>query len=192
MERIYITKKELQKIEKSLSLLRHIERYGLIRQFLYGTVLDCACGVGYGTYLCSQNPDVSRIIGIDIDEGAIKWAKKHFNSEKIEFEKCSIEDFSDSNIDILVSLETLEHLANPKILVSLVERCNVKEILISFPTKKTTHYNKFHYHDLTRQDVHDLFKNFVEIQAFDQANEFLLLHLIRQEKKGTMRTRYKP
>ena len=172
-------------------LLRHIERYGLIRQFLYGTVLDCACGVGYGTYLCSQNPDVEMMIGIDIDEGAIGWAKKCFGSDKIIFEKCTIEDFSNPNIDILVSLETIEHLTDPRILVSLAERCNVKEILMSFPTKKTTHYNKFHYYDLTRQDIHDLFHKFVEIQSFNQANEFLILHLIRKEKQGTSKKRYK-
>jgi 2-polyprenyl-3-methyl-5-hydroxy-6-metoxy-1,4-benzoquinol methylase len=192
MERIYITKDDLQQIEKNLMLLRHIERYGLIRQFLYGTVLDCACGVGYGTYLCSQNPDVEMMIGIDIDKGAIDWAKKSFGSDKIIFEKCAIEDFYNPNIDILVSLETIEHLNDPGILVGLADRCNVKEILISFPTKKTTHYNKFHYYDLTRQDILDLFENFAETQIFDQANEFLILHLIRQKKKSTPKKRYKP
>jgi 2-polyprenyl-3-methyl-5-hydroxy-6-metoxy-1,4-benzoquinol methylase len=190
MERIYINKEELQKIETHLSLLRHIERYGLIRQFLYGKVLDCACGVGYGTYLCSQNPDVDSIIGIDIDNDAIAWAHKHFSAANITFINSSIEDFCTSKIDVLVSLETIEHLENPMILSELANRCNINEILVSFPTKKTTHYNKHHFYDLTKQEVLYIFENYVLINQFVQANEFLLLHLMQRKEKGSSRKRY--
>ena len=55
MERIYISKKELDEYERKIRIQKHLDRYFLIRQFCYGTVIDCACGVGYGTHIIQTN-----------------------------------------------------------------------------------------------------------------------------------------
>ena len=72
-ERSYLTKNELTKIEREMRFRRHLDRYFKIRQFCYGTVIDAACGCGYGSYIISQNPDVQYVLGVDIDPEAIQY-----------------------------------------------------------------------------------------------------------------------
>ena len=61
MERIVIDKANIDSIEEDIIIRRGIERYMYVRQFVYGNVLDIACGEGYGSYLMSKNPDVLKI-----------------------------------------------------------------------------------------------------------------------------------
>ena len=51
MERIVIDKANIDSIEEDIIIRRGIERYMYVRQFVYGNVLDIACGEGYGSYL---------------------------------------------------------------------------------------------------------------------------------------------
>src|SRR4051812_16279353 len=43
-ERIGMTRSELETIEHDILRRRHVERYAIVRQFVYGRVVDCACG----------------------------------------------------------------------------------------------------------------------------------------------------
>lgn len=157
-ERIYINKDELGMIEGQLSLEAHVKRYAFIRQYAHGKVLDCACGCGYGTYMLSNNPDVKEITGVDISIDAINHANENFKNDKINF-ICS--DLKDVNIEAnqLISLETIEHLKQPIELIDMAFRNNISEIILCYPTKKSTHYNKFHYHDFNFSDIKDILKN---------------------------------
>ena len=59
-QRIYLNRETVDSLEDQILISRHLERYALVRQFLYGKVLDIACGVGYGSYLLAKNPDVKQ------------------------------------------------------------------------------------------------------------------------------------
>ncbi|MBQ5666857.1 MAG: class I SAM-dependent methyltransferase, partial [Oscillospiraceae bacterium] len=85
MERIIIDKKNIDELEEDIIIRRGLERYMYARQFVYGDVLDIACGVGYGSYLMSKNPDVKSITGYDRSEKAIDQAKNNFCTEKTMF-----------------------------------------------------------------------------------------------------------
>ena len=155
---------------------------------MFGRVLDAACGVGYGSYLLAKNPDVTYINGVDCDSESIEFANENFKSEKISFECSKIEDIK-GNYDVLVSLETIEHLEEPKALAGLAQRCNIKEILVSFPVKKTTHYNKYHLWDLDAYDVKYVFSNYECINEIMNGDS-MIMHFIRREKKGYPAKRY--
>lgn len=157
-ERQFISKENLSSVEKDMIVGNHIKRYSLIRRFCYGKVLDLACGCGYGSYLVAGNPDVTSVTGVDIDQGSISWAQKEYSTPKNEFVLASSENISDQ-FDTLVCIETIEHIKDTSTIPNLVERCNINNLIISFPDKKTTHYNKFHMHDFVRQDIIDLFPN---------------------------------
>lgn len=159
MERIIIDKVSIDEMEEDIIIRRGLERYMYARQFVYGNVLDIASGVGYGSYLLSKNPDVKSVKGFDQSEKAINHANEYFASEKVSFCLGTPTTINES-FDFLVCLETIEHLPDPTILNDMVERCNIKEIVISFPNKKTTHYNKYHLWDINEQDVINLFKNY--------------------------------
>ena len=176
-ERINITKSTVDGIESRILFERHIERYCLARKYLYGNVCDVACGVGYGAYLCSKNPDVMSIRGFDIDELAIREANDNFNENKVSFYKEVIDNIH-GDFDMLISLETIEHLDNPESLFNMVERCKIHEIILSFPNKKTTHYNRWHLWDIRSEDIKNIFYNFYVLDDFDFYDS-KFMHLVR-------------
>jgi SAM-dependent methyltransferase len=178
-ERIRLSRNEADSLEQEINLRRHIERYAMARQFLFGRVLDASCGVGYGTYLCQKNPDVAAIVGLDCDPGAVEWAKANFATAKASFVQADIERFEAGRFDCLLSLETIEHLDDPRALAALAERCGVAEVVVSFPLKKTTHYNRFHRWDLTSQDIEHIFDRFTRATLVDQNSDYIMMRLVR-------------
>tara|TARA_R110000823_G_scaffold241590_1_gene366253 strand:+ start:545 stop:1120 length:576 start_codon:yes stop_codon:yes gene_type:complete len=179
-ERIYFNKSTLKDIEFDILNRRHIERYALIRQYLYGDVLDVSCGSGYGSYLVSNNPDINSVLGLDISKEGIDWAKDNFETEKVKFLQKRIEDHT-SKADVLVSIETIEHLENPHILNDLAERCQVDQIIVSYPSKKTTHYNSFHFSDFIDDEIIRIFSNFKVVDVIDLHRECRILKLQRYD-----------
>ncbi len=101
VERIYLKKDEFIEHERTIQIHEHMKRYGALRRFCYGHVLDFACGCGYGSYLISGNPAVTKVTGVDIDREAIVWAQNEFKSSKIEFVQADITKIKDS-FDTLV------------------------------------------------------------------------------------------
>jgi ubiquinone/menaquinone biosynthesis C-methylase UbiE len=192
LERIEVSRHEAESIERDILIRRHIERYAIVRQFAYGRTLDCACGVGYGTHLLAKNTDVTKIYGLDSNSESIAHARREFSSDKIEFINGDIADVIIPDIDFLVSIETIEHLPDPRVLNELSKRCNVQEIMVTFPSKKTTHYNKHHYWDLTVQDVVDIFADdFVMINNFSYTFDTQFVHLARLKRSGARPRRFK-
>lgn len=184
MERIIIDKEAIDAVEEDIIIRRGIERYMYVRQFVYGNVLDAACGVGYGSYLMSKNPDVKKITAVDKSKDAIHSAKENFVKENVEFIylENGIQEV-EGNFDVLVSLETIEHLPDPKVLRDMAERCGIQEIIISFPRKKTTHYNKYHLWDYTREDVLRIFESY-ECYKFYDIHDSTIMNLIHIERNG--------
>ncbi len=156
MERIIIDREEIDAIEEDIIIRRGIERYMYVRQFVHGNILDLACGAGYGSYLMSKNPDVTSITAVDQSRKAIANAKENFSKNNIEFISGSPETVN-GQFDILVCLETIEHLPDPAILKQMADRLEIPEIIISFPRKKTTHYNPYHLWDFKKEDIRRLF-----------------------------------
>lgn len=193
VERIGMTRSELETIEHDILRRRHVERYAIVRQFVYGRIVDCACGVGYGTWLLAKNPDVTRAFGIDIDGEAIAAAQAEFTSPKIEFRQGDLASTKLDAIDVLVSLETIEHLPDPADLLRFAQNASVREIVVSFPSKKTTHYNPHHLWDLTTSDIVDIFAaSYVPIRTFDYTFDTTFVHLAALDRKGAPPKRYSP
>lgn len=177
-----MTSDRLMSLEKSFIQMEHFKRYASVRRFCYGQVLDFACGTGYGSFIISAADDIEKVLGVDFDAEAIDLANKEFKKEKIEF-ICSSAEKVNKKFDTLVCLETIEHIKDETTVPKLVERCKIDNIIISFPDKKTTHYNKHHCHDFVRQDIINLFPNHVvyhQIKSFDS----LIVLLIRLPAKA--------
>jgi len=107
--RKHILRKDVQMIISPITV-RHIERYRLAGNYLKPgiRVLDAACGSGYGSLYLG---DVD-YTGIDNDAGVIQYASRNYAGK---FKNCSIHDIQDlGNFDAIVSMETLEHLDDPK------------------------------------------------------------------------------
>jgi hypothetical protein len=79
-----------------------------------------------------------------------------------------------------VCLETIEHIKEQFIIPGLAERLGIKRLFISFPSKKTTHYNKFHFYDYNTQQICDMFPNYELVDEIELHREVKILNFIRK------------
>jgi len=95
----------------------HLERYRFASRFVEGrVVLDVACGVGYGAPIL-HGAGARRYIGVDISPEAIGVAEERYRcSPGVSFrvgDACRLSGIGDASIDVAISFETIEHLAEP-------------------------------------------------------------------------------
>ncbi len=122
----------------------HIERYEYAASVLGGKkVLDCACGMGYGTHILSVTCDAT---GFDIDPEAIALAKLKYPTGDYRIGDITLEPLD--GFDALVSFETLEHLDSPFGLLNRLP-ANITEIVVSAPIRPTVGWNPWHRSDFT-------------------------------------------
>jgi len=86
------------------------ERYHFCNRYIKGkNVLDIPCGVGWGTSLLKG----ATIIGIDISNEAIDYAKRHYENKNIKFYSGLMQSIplEDDSIDVILCLEGFEHVS---------------------------------------------------------------------------------
>ena len=95
----------------------HLSRYAVLAPFVAGKrVLDIACGEGYGSWFLKEW-GAAEVVGVDISEDAITAAQKNFGRDGVRYlvgDACKAQEFLDhASFDIIVSFETVEHVADP-------------------------------------------------------------------------------
>jgi ubiquinone/menaquinone biosynthesis C-methylase UbiE len=96
----------------------HMVRYSLAADWVRpgDTVLDCACGLGYGSAILAARSSGARFIGVDVDQGAVAYASDQFGDrygiEYVAARGTDLRFLDDSSVDIIVSFETIEHVEN--------------------------------------------------------------------------------
>lgn len=140
----------------------HLARYDFAASFVNGgRVLDCACGVGYGSARLAQMADGQPSVrGVDIDADAIAYADQVYASECVSFTCYDGAKFDDEPFDSIVSFETIEHVPDPDALVGNLARLLKPEgvLLASVPITPSVDVNPFHLHDFTKASFLSLFR----------------------------------
>jgi len=116
LERILPDELSTNEATGSETLRLHLERYQFAKQNLVpGTLLDLACGVGYGTALMSEDPGITRAVGVDISAAAVEYATRRYHCERVSY-VCSeaLEFQPGEQFNNVVSLETIEHVDDPE------------------------------------------------------------------------------
>ncbi|RIL05895.1 MAG: class I SAM-dependent methyltransferase [Proteobacteria bacterium] len=136
------------------TLALHVERYAwAARAARPGRVLDCACGVGYGTrILLERNRALGPAVGVDVSPDAVAHANAHYADARTRFVACDALAFEDAGgFDTIVSLETIEHVESPeRLLAKLVSLLRPGGVLIgSVPITPSVDLNPHHRHDFT-------------------------------------------
>lgn len=104
----------------------HVARYmtaaALVRP--YDVVVDCACGLGYGSQLIAAATPAARVIGIDSSPYAIDYASAMFVTDGLEYREGDACDlpFADGSVDLAITMETVEHLERPGHFLSEIAR----------------------------------------------------------------------
>ena len=167
-----ISEMALEQPEKRL----HVERYEYAANALRGKrMLDCACGMGYGTAILGATAH-----GVDIDPEAIGLAQQSYPGGSYavgDLYAVPLDGF-----DALVSFETLEHLDRP---AEIIDRLppTVSDIVASVPIRPTVGWNPWHRSDFTK----DTFRELIQSGGFriihelpqmwvDGADLYLMVH----------------
>ncbi len=164
------------KLDKELEI-EHYQRYLSIKELVRNKeVADIACGEGYGSYILSQK--AKRVIGIDIDKKSIDHAQKKYKQKNIIFIKSPAQNIplKPKSIDMIVSFETIEHLAENDQKTFLQEICRILksggQLIMSTPDTKLyskhikNYKNEFHLKEFTRNEFYKFLKKYFKFVKF--------------------------
>jgi 2-polyprenyl-3-methyl-5-hydroxy-6-metoxy-1,4-benzoquinol methylase len=159
----------------------HCARYLLARGFIKKgeTVIDAACGHGYGSYLLSEVAD--KVYSFDYQD----VFNSEWNKENIEFNQENVEEIKAfPECDAFVSIETIEHLYNPELFLDKVTKATKRVIVMSSPNKPTVGLTEFHHTDVLLANFEKYMAKYSEwilYHTFIQGYTWLAIYL----KKGT-------
>ena len=140
----------------------HWHRYHFVAPLVAGReVLDIACGEGYGSALIARH--AARVTGADIAPAAIAHARTRYAARpNLDFREadCAALPFADASFDVVVSFETLEHIAPQDAFLDEVRRVLRPGgfVVLSCPNKaeysdQRDHVNEFHVRELYRDEL---------------------------------------
>ncbi|PIN85956.1 hypothetical protein COV19_07100 [Candidatus Woesearchaeota archaeon CG10_big_fil_rev_8_21_14_0_10_44_13] len=101
-------------------------------------VLDIACGCGYGSNILSKK--AFQVYAVDMDHDTIKRNKKLYRSKNLHFicSEATQTKLAKGSFDVIVSLETIEHINNYGLFLKEVYKLLKKGgvMILSTPNKK--------------------------------------------------------
>ena len=188
-----ITKKEVDKYIEKMKSMKFLERLNIVenkqilsgdqltfhyelaekfifnKNFVEGKLLDIACGTGYGSIRFSNKGFI--VYGADYDENQINENKKRFeNFHNLIFQKEDIMklSFEDNSFDIILSMETIEHVDPDKSLKEL-KRVLKKGgyLILSTPQNSTTEQciNPVHLYEYSLKEIKSIVSNYFQIET---------------------------
>src|SRR5438128_2065302 len=112
----------------------HMARYQLAAPYCQGKrVLDVACGEGYGAYALRQFGAAS-VEAVDNSPQAIANAEALFATSAVRFhlhDAASVDQlFPESRFDVIVCLETIEHLKAPERFLRAIKSLAAQDAVI--------------------------------------------------------------
>lgn len=135
-------------------------------------VLDVAAGDGYVAYEMAKKAGARKVIGLDNFKQAIESAKKRYQHPCLEFQLGQAEKMSltDNFFDLVVCLETIEHVKNHQMFLQEVKRTLKPDgiFIVSTPNKAATlrglivrkPLNPYHLTEFTKKRLAKLLKNY--------------------------------
>jgi len=143
-----------------------------VKEFLKGKeVLDMGCGSGYST---KEYVKVAKsIIGIDISEDAIEYAKYHYpeiNAEQMDMRTMNFE----RKFDVVVATEVLEHATKEdgiKTLERVMKFLKPDGMFVgTIPTEDDRDKNEDHKSFYTRDELDELLSKFFSKVSIEEMN----------------------
>jgi SAM-dependent methyltransferase len=139
----------------------HWHRYAVAVPLARGLrVLDAACGEGYGSGLLART--ARSVVGVDVDDQAIAHARERYGHANVSFLAGSVADLplEDGSVDLVVSFETIEHLAEQSRMLAEFRRVLAPggALILSSPNRPVYNEaggepNHFHVKELDRAEL---------------------------------------
>ena len=143
----------------------HWHRYLFVAELARGKrVLDAACGEGYGSAFIART--AGQVIGADLDPVSIAHAETRYRKiANLRFLAASVTSLplEDASVDLVVSFETIEHLAEQDAMLAEFRRVLTADgcLILSSPNRPVysdqQHYsNEYHVREMDRKELEDL------------------------------------
>lgn len=161
----------------------HVIRYQWACSYIKAgdRVLDAACGLGYGAHVIRNLTQAAKVVGVDGSEYAVDYATRSFASHAVDIEyrlgmlPDVLSSYEDGSFDVIISFETMEHVASPQLLLREFYRLLTPggRVIVSVPNDWSDETgedpNPFHLHvyDWSRLKS-ELSENFILEDAFAQ------------------------
>lgn len=142
----------------------HLKRYDFAARWCRGgAVLDAGCGVGYGSHFLGG---VAReVMGVDLSEEAIAYARERYGTETVEFRVMDLAalDLPDGGFDAVCAFEVIEHVPDAEAVLAELARVlrDGGTLVVSTPrVTRTTRNpaNPFHHVEYARADFEALLR----------------------------------
>ena len=156
------------------NIIHHIKRYTFILDHIRpGSVLECACGGGYGAAILSRLSQITQYHGLDLSSEAISTALAYNQDARFSFHASDIAEFTAESYQNVISLETIEHTPNPyRFIELLIDRMAPDgQLLLSLPAETWggSHLNPYHFSNWNRKRLMTFFEQYFEdISVFTQ------------------------
>ena len=154
--------------------LEHVHRYLQATQIVAGkSVLDIACGEGYGSLLLAAS--ATTVTGVDISEEVIAHARERYARDNLTFlvGDCSKMPVTDHSVDVVVSFETIEHHDQHEAMMREIKRVLRPDGCLMMSTPDRLHYsiepdtsNPFHVKELLEDEFKSLIRSHFRKAAF--------------------------
>lgn len=173
------------------TLQLHLARYHFAAGQLHGgRVLDLACGVGYGSVILAEVPGVELVVGGDISIQALRHARTHYHHPRVVF-GCGdgATWLRAGSFDGIVSLETIEHVAEPaRLLREFATLLRPGGVLVaSVPVTPSVDANPHHRSDFTTASLLTLGEqaDFVPRAMFRQVQPYSIFRILSRREERT-------
>ena len=153
--------------------VEHKQRYQWALEYCQDKrVLDVACGTGYGSVILAQR-GAAQVVGVDISiEAVASNGKRPPRLMLANSDACNL-PFGDGTFDVVVSFETVEHLASPELLLAEISRvlkpgglCICSSPNRDFlPSSGPKEPNPFHLSEMSFAEFNQLFGKYFEISG---------------------------
>lgn len=160
-----------------ISALHHLARYNwaieVLKLFPKRTVLDIACGAGYGAYLMALEHPQAQVIGADINEKALEFAKQNYCLPNLRFVPGDIQTWTNLSsfddlgmFEVITCFDTLEHIPHRELALKHLSSHLDDDGYLLFSTPCGSEYTNFtpdwHHHliEYSHYDVYDLMRRY--------------------------------
>lgn len=157
----------------------HQNRYEFAAKYASGRILDASCGSGYGSQILSVGG--KDVTGVDCSAEAIRWANKYFPGPKYICGRIE-ESPWEGTFDTVVSLETIEHVADPTPLLGVLRKACKGELIASVPNEDSYPFVAENF----RNDESPHFRHYrpKEFEGLLEANGFRVTERFSQISKS--------
>ncbi len=147
-------------------LAEHMARYRFAAAYAFGkSVLDVACGSGYGTRLLAES-GAKNVVGVDVAADAVAFGRRRFSHPQLDYLRADAArlPFPAASFGCAVCFETIEHLGDRRALLSELARVLTPTglLLLSTPNRRIASpwwplrrvpANPHHYYEYTRDGL---------------------------------------